>query len=142
MKIHFKIFLVSAALVILSGVLSGRLDLLLSEALIVQAQSISYFFTLAGVVFAFSWYNRTATPVKEGVYALEANLKKQNRILYYLLCINVINAGVLLINTTQPVQLMTAISLLVVLISPMIFRTMQEKINDSVKTEDTAENTN
>jgi len=129
MKYHFKIFLISAFVVLACAILSQVLGLESSAPVLAQAQSISYFVTLAGIVVLYGWYNRRATPVKEGEETPADNIKRQHTVLKYMLFINVVNAAVLCFSTSQPVQLMTAISLLVVLISPMIFRTMQEKLN-------------
>ena len=128
MKNNLKVFLLSAFLVTLGGVLSKYWEIELSLGMMEQVKAISYFVTLAGIVSAFSWYKRTATPVPENDENVPVeNISKQNRVLIYLLVINTINAGVLLFSQVQPIQLMIGISLLVVLISPVVFRTMQEK---------------
>lgn len=128
MKPHIKAFLLSAIVVFAAGILSKYIELELSLPMVEQAKAISYFVTLAGVVTAFSWYKRTATPVAEGVLETPPeNIEKQKRVLIFMVIINVINAGVLSLSTEQSIQLMAGISLLVVVISPIVFRTMQEK---------------
>ena len=139
MKNHIKVFILSAILLILGGVLSTYIDLDLSVPMVEQAKAISYMVTLAGVVVLFSWYKRTATPVDEGVSDTpKENIAKQNRILVYLLAINAINAVMLSLSTEESIQMMAAISLLVVLISPIMFRTMQEKDTMPPKSSDAA----
>ena len=128
MKSHIKAFFISIVLVFAGGILSKYLDLKFSLAMVEQAKSISYFVTLAGIVTAFSWYKRTATSVVEGESETPPeNVVKQKRILLYLVIINFLNAAVLLLSTEESIQLMAGMSLLVVVISPIIFRTMQEK---------------
>lgn len=128
MKNHIKAFILSAVLLVLGGILSKYITLELSLELIEQAKAISYMVTLAGVVVLFSWYKRTATPVDEGdeETPLE-NIAKQNRILIYLVIINLVNALMLSLSTEESIQMMAGISLLVIIISPIVFRTMQEK---------------
>lgn len=127
MKLNIKIFLFSILAVALGVFLSHQLNVELSKELLAQAESISYVLTLAGIVVLFSWYNRKAIRTEDGEDELPANLAIQTKVMYYLLLINIMNAGVLICSTIQSIQLMTGISLLVVLISPAIFRTMREK---------------
>lgn len=128
MKNHVKTFIASAVLVLLGGILSKYITLELSVELIEQAKAISYMVTLAGIVVLFSWYKRTATPVDEGVTETPAeNVAKQNSIFIYMIMINLVNAAMLLFSTEQSIQMMAGISLLIIVISPIVFRTMQEK---------------
>lgn len=137
MKNHVKAFLASAILIILGIVLSKFIIIELSVELIEQAKAISYLVTLAGIVVAFSWYKRTATAVEERVTETPPeNVIKQNRILTYMVIINLVNAVMLSLSTEQSIQMMAGISLLVVIISPIVFRTMQEKDAMPAKAED------
>jgi len=128
MKNHIKAFILSAVLLLLGGILSKYITFELSVPLIEQAKAISYMVTLAGIVVLFSWYKRTATPVEAEVTVTPSeNVAKQNRILLYLVIINFVNAIMLMLSPEQSIQMMASISLLVIIISPIVFRTMQEK---------------
>lgn len=128
MKEHIKALLISIVLISAGVVLSKNLVTDFSAALIEQAKAVSYFVTLAGIVSAFSWYKRTATKLDFGTNEVPAtDVVKQNRVLVYLVIINFINAGVIIFSTEKSILLMSSISLLVIAISPVIFRTMQEK---------------
>ncbi|MDA3852830.1 MAG: hypothetical protein PF444_01095 [Bacteroidales bacterium] len=128
MKKHLKAFIASAVLVVLGAILSKQITLELSLELIEQAKAISYMVTLAGIVVLFSWYKRTATPVDEGVTETPVeNLAKQDRIFLFLVLINLVNAVMLMLSNEQSIQMMAGISLLIIVISPIVFRTMQEK---------------
>lgn len=140
MKNHLKVFFVSIAFVILGALLSKQIDIHLSVELVEQAKAISYLVTLGGVVVAFSWYKRTASPVDAGVEETpKENVEKQNRVLFYMFVINLINAAVMTLSPVEPIQLMTGISLIVVIISPVVFRTMQEKDAVAPKEENSQE---
>lgn len=127
MQLKYKIFLLSLLAVIVGVLLSHQLNVELTESMLAQAESISYVVTLAGIVFLFNWYNRKAVRVADDEEELPGNIILQRKIMYYLLFINVMNACVLICSIKESIQLMTGISLLVVLISPAIFRTMREK---------------
>lgn len=140
MKNHIKAFILSAVIVLAGGILSKYIDLNLSVEMIEQAKAISYLVTLGGVVTAFSWYKRTAIPVEQGDESVPAeNVEKQNRVLIYMTIINFVNACVLSLSPVEPIQLMSGISLIVVIISPVVFRTMQEKDAVAPKEEDNNE---
>lgn len=97
-------------------------------SLVEQSKAISYFVTLAGIVTIFSWYKRTATPVEIDVTDIpQENIDKQKKVLRYMLFINIVNAVMLALSTEKSIQFMCGISLLTVIISPFLFRTMQEK---------------
>lgn len=128
MKPHIKALFVCIIFVFGGAILSKIIETDFSPAMLEQAKAISYFVTLAGIVTAFSWYKRTATPVESGVTEIpEENQKLQKRVLLYMIIINFINGGVLILSTEESIQMMTGISLLVVIISPIVFRSMQEK---------------
>ncbi len=127
MKYHLKIFIISLTLVTLCFVLSRNMEMVFPVALVEQAKAISYLITLVGIVVVFSWYKRTAVLVEqEASVSPPENTRKQKRVLLYLLIVNAINAGVLLFSSEQSIGLMIGISLMVVLIAPFIFKTMDE----------------
>ena len=132
MKYHFKIFLISLLLIAASLFLSKLIELTLTESLLAQAEAISYIVTLVGTVVAFSWYNRNATPTTNSTEIPIENIKKQNKVLNYLLIISVINSLIILVNNDKPSQMMALIGLMVIIISPVIFRTMQEKETNTI----------
>lgn len=144
MKKHVKAFIASIVLVVLGAILSKQVTLELSLELIEQAKAISYMVTLAGIVVLFSWYKRTATPVDEGVTETPVeNMAKQNRIFIFLVIINLVNAVMLMLSNEQSIQMMAGISLMIIIISPIVFRTMQEKDvmppkDEDIKTEPTS----
>ncbi len=128
MKNHIKAFLLSVVFIIVGIVLSRVVEADLSDALVEQSKAISYFVTLAGIVTVFSWYKRKAVEVEIGELEVPTeNVQLQKRVYIYLLIINFINAGMLILSTEQSIQLMAGISLIMVVVSPVVFRTMQEK---------------
>ena len=132
MKYHIKIFLISLALIVAGLFLSKSIELTLTDSLLAQAEAISYIVTLVGTVVAFSWYNRSATPTTNSTEIPIENIKKQNKVLNYLLIISVINSLIILVNNDKPSQMMALIGLMVIIISPVIFRTMQEKETNTI----------
>lgn len=128
MKKHIKIFLISLVIVVAALVLFSMIELELSVAMVEQAKAISYVVTLAGIVSLFSWYNRKAVLVDaDDVESADYINQIQNRALNFMLAINIVNAFVIALASEQSIHFMTGISLMVVLVAPIIFRTMHEK---------------
>ena len=127
MKLHIRLFLISIFLIVLAIVGIQMINYAPSEAMVAQAEATAYFITFAGVILVFRWFKQKATPVGEGEQVPVSNVAAQKKVLYTLLGINVLNAVILMVSQKQSVQMMVGISLIVILISPHLFRTMQEK---------------
>lgn len=127
MKLHIRLFFISVAFIITAIFVVKIITYVPSEALVVQSQAIAYFITLAGVILAFSWYKRKAIPLEIDADVPQENLALQHKVLYMLCAINFINAAMLVCTQEQSVQMMAGISLMMLLVAPTVFRTMQEK---------------
>lgn len=127
MKLHIRLFFISVAFVIVAILVVKSFSYEPSEALVVQSQAIAYFITLAGVILSFSWFKRKAISVDVDAEVPKENIVLQNKVLYMLCGINFINAMMLIFTQEQSVQMMAGISLMMLLIAPTVFRTMQEK---------------
>lgn len=127
MKLHIRLFFVSLALIVFAIVLVKILDFSPSEAVVVQSEATAYFITFVGVILSFRWFKVKATAVEPGEEVPSRNLELQKKVLYVLLGINALNALILVFSQKESVQMMVGISIIVLLISPSVFRTMQEK---------------
>ena len=141
MKLHIRLFFLSLLLIVLAIVGVQMMNFSPSEALIAQSEATAYFITFVGVILSFRWFKMRATPVAQGEDVPEKNLEYQKKVLYILFGINVLNALILIFSQKESIQMMVGISLIVLLISPHIFRTMQEKeILSDDSTQSEAEN--
>lgn len=138
MKLHIRLFLLSLLLIIAAIVGVQMMDFSPSEVLVTQSEATAYFVTFVGVVLSFRWFKMRVTPVAQGEDVPAENLEYQKKVLYILFGINVLNALILIFSQKESIQMMVGISLIVLLISPHIFRTMQEKeilSDDNAKSE-------
>ena len=127
MKLHIRLFLISLALIVVAVVVVKLIDFTPSEAVVAQSEATAYIITFVGVILSFRWFKIHATPVDVGQDIPANNLVCQKKVMYILLVINALNALVLVFSQKESVQMMLGISLIVLLISPHVFRTMQEK---------------
>ncbi len=115
-----------------------QLDFTLSETLLAQAEAVSYIITLVGIVVAFGWYKRNIVSINSDEETPKQNIEKQKTVLNYLFTISVINAALIALGSGDSTQMMALIILSVILISPIIFRSMQDKdkTNEITKNKD------
>ncbi len=127
MKLHIRFFFISVAFIVVAIFVVKMFSFEPPKDLVIQSQAIAYFITLAGVILAFSWFKRKAISVDIDTEVPKENIVLQKKVLYVLCGINFVNAMMLIFNQEQSVQMMAGISLMMLLIAPTIFRTMQEK---------------
>lgn len=127
MSLHIKIFLASAVLLAAGYKLFDCIDYSLATVVIEQAKATSCMFTMVGIIVLFGWYKKKVALNEVPAEVSTDNIKQQKKVLYYMLAINFLNAIVLTITIDKSTTMMALMSLMVVIISPIIFRTMHDK---------------